>query len=245
MSNLQKFMYNRYYYFFLKKNLKFLFFDYFTIYFAILIDASNFLNLIFQKKKFMQEKKLESSFENVLVLESLVKKKENIEISKFLDISEFVFSKQKEIYLNNYTSFFLKNNLILQKKFIIEKFYFVKLNRLFHTYFMKVKSLGNVFFVQYRIYGLGFKIKKSSLMHGRFLRFDLGFGHGIYYRLPLQIKCLKRKRRFLFYSTDFHCLVFLKKHIDSFKLLNPYKIRGLKDLKDEKKMKKGKKQSKK
>ena len=110
---------------------------------------------------------------------------------------------------------------------------------------MKIKSIGNIFFIQYRIYGLGFKLKKSSLFNGRLLRFEIGFGHGIYYKLPTNIKCLKRKRRFFFYSNDYHNLIFVKNHINNLKSLNPYKIRGLKDVKYEIKMKKGKKQSKK
>jgi len=164
-----------------------------------------------------------------------------------LNISEFVCNEQKEIYFKEFTrsSFFLLNNLILQKHFIIEKLYYKKLDKFFNAHFMKIKSIGNIFFIQYRIYGLGFKLKKSSLVNGRLLRFEIGFGHGIYYKLPINIKCLKRKRRFFFYSNDYHYLIFVKNHIDNLKLLNPYKIRGLKDVKYEIKMKKGKKQSKK
>ena len=241
--------YNYQYYFFLNKNLQFFFANYFVLYFFILSNILNLLNLIFFKKLNIEENKIKFDSKNVLAIDSRVVQKENsIKISKFLNISEFVMSiQQKEIYFKKFTrfSFFLKNNLILQKQFIVSELYYKKLNKIFNSYFMKIKTLGNVFFVQYRIYGLGFKLKKSSLNNGRLIRFEIGFGHGIYYKLPTKIKCLKRKRRFFFYSDDYNYLVFVKNHIDNLKLLNPYKIRGLKNIKSEIKMKKGKKQSKK
>ncbi len=167
----------------------------------------------------------------------------------YLNISEFVSSnKQNEIYFNsNRKIYFLKNNLVIFKKFStsLDLNYEKKINKVFYNYFFKIKNLGNFFFVQYRIYGLGFKIKKSYLAGTRSLRFEIGFGHGIYYMLPSNVKCLKRKRRFFLFSDNFSELQFVKNHINKFKLLNPYKIRGLKDLKRQIKMKKGKKQSKK
>lgn len=240
-------------YFFLYKNVEFFFyFNIYMIYFIKLQNVLNLLNLIFLEKLLLicdQEKKLKGSMNNVLVKEGRLKKEKKYEIFNFLNISEFVYShKQKEIYLNRFNiriGFFLNNHLVLQKKFIDDKFYFLKLNKIFNLFFMKIKTLGTIFFVQYRIYGLGFKIKKSGLLNGRSIRIDIGFGHSIYYRLPSVIKFLKRKRHFLLYSTNFTHLVFVKNHINNFKLLNPYKIRGLKDLKYDIKMKKGKKQSKK
>ncbi len=167
----------------------------------------------------------------------------------YLNISEFVFpNKQKEIYYNsNREVYFLKTNIVIFKKFstTLNLNYEKRINKNFYNYFFKIRNLGNFFFVQYRIYGLGFKIKKSYLSGTRSLRFEIGFGHGIYYILPSNVKCLKRKRRFFLFSNDFNQLQFIKSHIDKFKLLNPYKIRGLKDLKRQIKMKKGKKQSKK
>jgi hypothetical protein len=253
MYNLlgRKINFDYYFYFFFNNDIKFFyFFDVYMIYFLKMDHILNLLNQIFLKKlKLIQEKKCNNfNNNNILVKKSRLKKEKKYQILKFLNISEFVYSeKQKEIYLKKFNriTFFISSNLILQKKFIEEKFYFLKLNKIFNLFFMKIKTLGNIFFIQYRIYGLGFKIKKSALLNTRSLRFDLGLGHGIYYKLPFEIKCLKRKRRFLLYSNNFPYLVFIKNHIDKFKLLNPYKIRGLKDLKNEIKMKKGKKQSKK
>lgn len=247
MSNIKKVCFNYQYYFFFIKNLEFFSLNYVFLYFTILSNILNLLNLIFFKKINIQEKKLNKNQKNLLVIDSRVKKENSIQISQFFSISEFVCNEQKEIYSKKFTrsSFFLKNNLILQKHFLIQKLYYKRLDKLFNVHFMKIKSIGSIFFIQYRIYGLGFKLKKSSLINGRLLRFEIGFGHGIYYKLPINIKCLKRKRRFFFFSDDYHYLNFVKNHIDNLKLLNPYKIRGLKNVKYEIKMKKGKKQSKK
>lgn len=243
----KKIKFNYRYCYFLNKNLDFFSINYVIFYCINLVNVLDLLNLIFLKTKDIQEKKLNNNIKNILVIDSRVKKENNIQISQFLNISEFVSNKQKEIYFKKFTrcSFFLTNNLILQKQFSVQNLYYSKLDKIFNIHFLKIKSLGNIFFIQYRIYGLGFKIKKSSFLNGRLLRFEIGFGHGIYYKLPIKIKCLKRKRRFFFFSNDYHYLIFVKNHIDNLKLLNPYKIRGLKDTKYEIKMKKGKKQAKK
>lgn len=200
---------------------------------------------IFNTKK---ENNLLNLRKNSLVYQSrVIKKKEYTKFFSLLNISEFVVNKQKEIYLrsNNRKLFLLKANLIFQKKFIFDLLYFNKLNKSIYNYFFKIKNLGNFFFLQYRIFGLGFKIKRSSLLNSRGLRFEIGFGHGIYYALPTMVKCLRRKRRFFIFSSDLMQLNYIKKHINDFKHLNPYKIRGLKDVKLHVKMKKGKKQAKK
>ncbi len=209
----------------------------------------NYKDITSKKNSLISKENNNNIFITTLVKTSRIHK-DFIEINfNYLNISEFVFSnKQKEIYYNsNREIYFLKTNLVIFKKFSItlNLNYENKINKNFYNYFFKIKNLGNFFFVQYRIYGLGFKIKKSYLSGTRSLRFEIGFGHGIYYILPCNVKCLKRKRRFFLFSNDFSQLQFVKSHIDKFKLLNPYKIRGLKDLKREIKMKKGKKQSKK
>ncbi len=216
-------------------------------------------NIFFNYKNTNSKNKILLSKENrnnnnKIIINNLVKvgriNKHFTEVNfNYLNISEFVSSnKQNEIYFNsNRKIYFLKNNLVIFKKFStsLDLNYEKKINKVFYNYFFKIKNLGNFFFVQYRIYGLGFKIKKSYLAGTRSLRFEIGFGHGIYYMLPSNVKCLKRKRRFFLFSDNFSELQFVKNHINRFKLLNPYKIRGLKDLKKQIKMKKGKKQSKK
>ena len=206
----------------------------------IFFDICQLLNYL-KKNKTVQEKNM-----NFFVKESRVLKEYNYENLNFLNISEFVSRKQKEIYFEKQkNTFFLKSNLIIQKNYITDLKYLNKLDKNILKYFINIKNLGNFFFVQYRVFGLGFRIKKSSFYNTRSLRFDIGFGHGIYYSLPMAVKCLKRKRRFFIYSDNLFILNFIKIHINNLKLLNPYKIRGLKDLKHEIKMKKGKKQTKK
>lgn len=212
--------------------------------FSQLLKFKKFHVIILNSKK---EKLLNKLNFNSLVIEGQVSKKTVSQKFELLNISEFVFSKQKEIYLNNKKRkiFILNQNLVLHKKFIFEINNHLKLDKIIYNYFLKIKNLGNFFFIQYRIFGLGFKIKKSSLQNIRSLRFEIGFGHSIYYPFPNDIKCLRRKRRFFIFGYNLTRINYIKKHINKFKLLNPYKIRGLKDLKYQIKMKKGKKQSKK
>jgi hypothetical protein len=226
--------------------LKFFYFNISFIENNSMIDLLKFIEI--NKQQLLQKEKKFFNISEFLVKEGRVKKECLNEDLNFLNISEFVSQIQKEIYLkNNFRrTYFLKNNLIIQKNFFFNKrYYFLKLDKIFYNYFLKIKNLGNFFFIQYRVYGLGFRIKYSSLNNSRSLCFEIGYGHGIYYILPLEVKCLKRKRRFLIFSNDLQILNYTKMHIDNLKLLNPYKIRGLKDLKYEIKMKKGKKQSKK
>ena len=161
MYNIQKVNFNYQYYFFFIKNLEFFSLNYVLLYFITLSNILNLLNLIFIKKNIIQEKKLNKNSKNLLVINSRIKKENKVQILQFLNISEFVYNEQKEIYSKKFirSSFFLKNNLILQKQFIIEKLYYKRLDKFFNAYFMKIKSIGNIFFIQYRIYGLGFKLK--------------------------------------------------------------------------------------
>jgi hypothetical protein len=104
-------------------------------------------------------------------------------------------------------------------------------------------SMKSHFFCEFRIIGLGFKLKRISFDGNRALKFDIGFGHYILYLLPLEIKCIKRKRKFVLFSQDPILLNNTVNQIETFKLLNPYKIRGLKNTKKILRIKEGKKQS--
>ena len=123
MYNIQKVNFNYQYYFFFIKNLEFFSLNYVLLYFITLSNILNLLNLIFIKKNIIQEKKLNKNSKNLLVINSRIKKENKVQILQFLNISEFVYNEQKEIYSKKFirSSFFLKNNLILQKQFIIEK----------------------------------------------------------------------------------------------------------------------------
>jgi hypothetical protein len=249
---------NNFFFNFYFKNIKVLYFFYYDINFEFK-NVFQFLNFMyiknysfFQRENFIKQI-INDSFIDFPVYEGRLKFDFlNNNHFQILNISEFapikIFAGQKEIYLNlskNRLTLFLNDNFIIQKNYKILNNYQNILDRNFYNYFIKFMNIGNFFFVQYRIYGLGFRLKKSSLYGLKVLRFEIGFGHFIYYFLPNNIKCFKRKRRFFIFSDNLYLLRQIKKHIDSFKPLNSYKIRGLKDLKYNIKLKKGKKQSKK
>jgi hypothetical protein len=71
----------------------------------------------------------------------------------------------------------------------------------------------------------------------------LGYGHYIDYFLPLEIKCIRRKKKFVIFSYDLLTLNNVIRHLEDFKPLNPYKVRGLKNIRRVLVTKIGKKQS--
>lgn len=149
----------------------------------------------------------------------------------------------------NYFPFYFQKNLIFFNTFIFLNPNFhqnsVGLNSLL-TKLLKIflKGLSQGFFCEFRIFGLGFKVKKSSYKTGHSLKFDLGYSHILRIELPHNIKFFRVKRRFLLFSNDYFILTIFKKHIYNFRLLNPYKLRGLKLTGMVYKSKQGKKQNK-
>jgi len=61
------------------------------------------------------------------------------------------------------------------------------------------KGLMQGFFLEFRVIGLGFKIKKGSRFYIKFAKFDIGFSHFI--RLPVLplVKFFRTKRRFMLF----------------------------------------------
>jgi hypothetical protein len=102
---------------------------------------------------------------------------------------------------------------------------------------------SNYFFCEFKILGLGLRLKKSSELNLKTIRLDLGYGHYIDYSLPLEIKCIRRKKKFVIFSYDLLMLNNVIRHLEDLKPLNPYKIRGLKNIRKVLILKTGKKQS--
>ena len=107
-----------------------------------------------------------------------------------------------------------------------------------------LKGVLQGYFVEFRIIGLGFKVKKSGFLKTRSLKFDLGYSHTIRLVLPQNIKIGRVKRRFYIFSNDFSALQIFSRQIKLLKQVNPYKLRGLKASNEVLKMKPGKKQTK-
>jgi ribosomal protein L6P/L9E len=102
---------------------------------------------------------------------------------------------------------------------------------------------SNYFFCEFKILGLGLRLKKASELNLKTIRLDLGYGHYIDYFLPLEIKCIRRKKKFVIFSYDLLILNNVIRHLEDLKPLNPYKVRGLKNIRRVLVLKIGKKQS--
>jgi hypothetical protein len=99
--------------------LKFFYFNISFIENNSMIDLLKFIEI--NKQQLLQKEKKFFNISEFLVKEGRVKKECLNEDLNFLNISEFVSQIQKEIYLkNNFRrTYFLKNNLIIQKNFFL------------------------------------------------------------------------------------------------------------------------------
>jgi ribosomal protein L6P/L9E len=101
----------------------------------------------------------------------------------------------------------------------------------------------NYFFCEFKILGLGLRLKKSNELNLRSISLDLGYGHYLDYFLPLEVKCIRRKKKFVIFSYDIIVLNNIIHNLESFKPISPYKIRGLRNVRKLLVTKIGKKQS--
>jgi len=178
---------------------------------------------------------------------------------KKLIISEYIWSRSifRFSKYNFFLNFFFRKlsyfSLFLQSK----NFNFLdEANFRYHNFqnsitsFSLVKFLNSswtnslsYFFCEFKILGLGLRLKKASEVNLKTIRLDLGYGHYIDYFLPLEIKCIRRKKKFVIFSYDLLTLNNVIRHLEDFKPLNPYKVRGLKNIRRVLVTKIGKKQS--
>jgi hypothetical protein len=107
-----------------------------------------------------------------------------------------------------------------------------------------LKGLLQGFFLEFRIIGLGFKIKKSAIFFQKLVKFDIGFSHSIKLAIPNHIKIARIKKRFMLFSNDYFSLKIVLKNIQNLRKHNPYKMRGLKLSGFKFRIKPGKKQNK-
>jgi ribosomal protein L6P/L9E len=107
-----------------------------------------------------------------------------------------------------------------------------------------LKGLTQGFFLEFRMVGLGFKVKRTGGFFLKGLKFDIGFSH--FTKVPLSgaIRLYRIKRRFLLFSIDYTSIKILLKQIQNIRKHNPYKMRGLKLSGAKVRVKAGKKQTK-
>lgn len=107
-----------------------------------------------------------------------------------------------------------------------------------------LKGLSQGFFLEFRLFGLGFKIKRSGGFGLRFIKFDIGFSHFIKFPLCKFVRIYRIKKRFLLFSIDYETIQIVLRQIRNVRKHNPYKVRGLKLTGGKYRIKPGKKQTK-
>jgi hypothetical protein len=187
--------------------------------------------------------------------------KPNDVVGKKIEISVFFWKKIifRFSKYNFFLNFFLtKTNhfsLLLQSKnftFLAKNnFDFINLKKILENFKIlnfsnyNWKNLKTYFFCEFRILGLGLRLKKGLGENFRAVKLDIGHSHYISYILPPQVKCIRRKKKFVIFSYDLLIINKIIRHFENYKEVNPYKIRGLKNLRKSIRVKSGKKQNQK
>jgi len=182
----------------------------------------------FRKLIFLKKKKIK-----VLYLEDLYVNSKNLLASSEKGINLLNISFPKIKMLNSYL-FYVPLHYSLR----VSVFMIIKQVKLF------LKGLTQGFFLEFRMVGLGFKIKRTGNFLLRSIKLDIGFSHFIKIPLSNLIKLFRIKRRFLLFSVDYTTLKILLKQIQNLRKHNPYKMRGLKLSGAKFRVKPGKKQTK-
>lgn len=106
------------------------------------------------------------------------------------------------------------------------------------------KGLLQGFFVEFKLVGLGFKVKKGGIFGLKNIRFDIGFSHFTKIAFSPVLKFVRGRKRFLIFSHDYFVLTSFIKNVQNIRKHNPYKTRGLKIMGLKVRTKPGKKQAK-
>lgn len=179
------------------------------------------------------------------------KKKRNFLFFEDLNKTFFKISNSRVI-LNSMHGFNFLNLVLPNIRFLALNLYYapihnkfvISLNILVRQLKLFLKGICQGFFLEYRIIGLGFKIKKTADFSLRSVKFDIGFSHFIKLPISKMLRLCRIKKRFLFFSTDYSTIKLILKQIQNIRKHNPYKLRGLKLTGASYRIKPGKKQTK-
>jgi hypothetical protein len=156
------------------------------------------------------------------------------------------FLASSELGLNTLRVVFPRSEPLNQYLFYapIHKTLVVSISMLVKQVKLFLKGLSQGFFFEFRIFGLGFKVKRSGDFGLRFIKFDIGFSHFIKFPLCKLVRIYRIKKRFLLFSIDYETIQIVLKQIRNVRKHNPYKVRGLKLTGGKYRVKSGKKQTK-
>jgi ribosomal protein L6P/L9E len=146
-----------------------------------------------------------------------------------------------------FSSSLLMSNVFLFSSylFFVDRRYSFRsiVNRLVNQAYTMLKGLNQVFFFEFRIIGLGYKVYKCRRsLDLKVIFLKLGYSHLIKYVIPKNVRVVTGKRRFLLFGSNLEILNAICRHFFFLKRRNVYKYKGLLLSKHEYKLKQGKKQ---
>lgn len=146
-------------------------------------------------------------------------------------MKNFLFNKNYLELINIYkakeTSFvfknLIKNENILFSYLIDDNFFSVKKN-LQKFYISHIRGFVCIL----ELIGLGFSVTAKNNV----LRFNVGFNHSIYYKIPDGIIVRSKRKSLFIFSNSFFLLRKVVVDLKNFRKLSPYKLKGIKEKND-------------
>lgn len=137
----------------------------------------------------------------------------------------FLLNLYNLIFIDNYNLNF--NKIVTNKRFNLI-FYKQRIFNLFVKFIKKLLvDILRGYCLILNVIGLGFTI---TIWKGDQLRFNIGYNHLIYYRIPLNIMIKSRSRRNIFlFSNSYFILKKVAVEIKNFRKLSIYKLKGIKE----------------
>ncbi len=154
-----------------------------------------------------------------------IKKVNNIEIN-YNYYNFFLFNK----ILNVKYSFSLNFNFYFLKKNLINNFYFkyfVDRSKFLNILKKSFLHVTRGFCIHLELIGLGYTVtvkKKKNL-----IRFNIGYNHSVYYKIPENIIISSKRRRLYLFSYSFFLIKKVCVDLKNFRKLSVYKLKGIKE----------------
>lgn len=182
---------------------------------------------------------------NKTLVFSKAKKLRTIYLEDLYKLENIPFSLNSLHGFNCFKIVFPKMELLGLNCFYVPKFqkFRVCVSIVINQIKLFIKGLSQGFFLEFKIIGLGFRVKKNANFLVPIIRFDIGFSHFIKMPISSLIKLIRAKKRFIIFSYDYQTLKIFLKNIQNLRKHNPYKTRGLKLVGFKTRHKPGKKQN--
>lgn len=148
-------------------------------------------------------------------------------MKKFLFNKDFLeFNTVSQQNSNNRGVFFFNNIDKTKNFFIFEK------NKNFFSLKKKLQKIyvGNIrgFVCLLELIGLGFSVTAKQ----NILRFNVGFNHSIYYKIPQDVIVRSKRKSLFIFSNSFFSLRKVVIDLKNFRKLSVYKLKGIKEKDD-------------